>query len=256
MIPLSQPTTIIESKGNTGVFEIAGLYPGYGITIGNTLRRVLLTSLEGAAITQVKIKGADHEFSTLDGVMEDVVAILLNLKQVRFKLHTDEPQKASLKVKTEKMVTAADFKLPSQVELITKDSPIAQITNKSTELEIEIQIEKGIGYVAASARSKDKQEIGTIALDAIFTPVKKVSTRVESMRVGDRTDFDRLHIEVQTDGAISPEQAFAQANEILLKQFEIIMEGVREKGESKSAKVDNAEEKPKKKSATKKQVKK
>lgn len=250
MIPLSQPTTIVESKGNTGVFEIAGLYPGYGITMGNTLRRVLLSSLEGAAITQVKIKGVDHEFSTMEGVMEDVVAILLNLKQVRFKLHSDEPQKATLKAKGEKTVTAADFELPSQVELVSKDAPIAQITNKATELEMEIQIEKGIGYVPSEVRKKEKEEIGTIVLDAIFTPVKRVSTKVEDMRIGDRTDFNRLLIEIETDGTITPEEAFYQATDILSKELEVIMSGVKEKAEEAAAVA--SEETPKKKPAAKK----
>jgi DNA-directed RNA polymerase subunit alpha len=254
MISLSQPTTIIENKGNNGVFEIAALYPGYGVTIGNTLRRVLLSSLEGAAITQVKIKGVEHEFSTIDGVMEDVVTILLNLKQVRLKSHSEDPQKATLKVKGEKKVTAADFDLPSQVEVVSKDAFIAQITNKSTELEIEIQVEKGIGYVPAEARKKEKQEIGTIMLDAIYTPVKRVSTKIDDMRVGDRTDFNRLRVEVETDGTISPEEAFYQAAEILIKEFEVIISGVEKKTQAKPDTEDK--EKPKKKKETKKAVKK
>jgi len=250
MIPLSQPTKVLERNGNKATFEIAGLYPGYGVTIGNTLRRVLLSSLEGAAITQVKIKGTDHEFSTMEGVMEDVVTILLQLKQVRFRLHSDIPQKATLSVKGEKMVLASDFELPSQVELVSVDAPIAQLTSKSSELEMEIQIEKGVGYVPVGENKKEKQEIGIIALDAIFTPIKRVSTKVEDMRVGDRTDFHRLLVEVETDGTITPEEAFYQATQILLQQFEVIMSGVKEKVKEAAA-ASTKEEKPKKKAAAK-----
>ncbi|MEK7542205.1 MAG: DNA-directed RNA polymerase subunit alpha, partial [Patescibacteria group bacterium] len=228
MIPLSQPTKVVESKQNRGVFVIEGLYPGYGVTIGNSLRRVLLSSLEGAAITQAKLKGVDHEFSTLPGVLEDVIAILLNLKQMRFRLYGEEPQKASLKVKGEKEVKASDFKLPASLELINGDLPIAHITEKSAELEIEIQVGKGIGYVPAEERRKEKQEIGIITLDAIFTPIKRVSSRVENMRVGDRTDFNRLTIEIETDGTITPEKAFLQATDLLLQQFDVLKNGIKE----------------------------
>ena len=228
MIPLPQPTKIVEQTKNRGVFVIEGLYPGYGVTIGNSLRRVLLSSLEGAAITRAKIKGVSHEFSTLPGVLEDVVSILLNLKQVRFRLYGEEPQTASLKQKGEKEVTCADFELPASLELITKDLPLAHLTEKSAELEIEIQVEKGIGYVPAEEEKKEKQEIGSIALDAIFTPIKRVSSRVDNMRVGDRTDFNRVTLVIETDGTLTPEEAFFQATEILLKQFEVVRNGVKE----------------------------
>ena len=234
MISLSQPTKIIESKQNRGVFVIEGLYPGYGITIGNSLRRVLLSSLEGAAITQAKIKGIDHEFSTLPGVLEDIVAILLTLKQMRFRLYGEEPQKASLKVKGEKEVKASDFELPDALALSNGDLVLAHLTEKSAELEIEIQVEKGIGYQPAEERKKEKQEIGVIMLDAIFTPITRVSSKVENMRVGDRTDFNRLLIEVQTDGTITPEEAFYQATDVLLKQFGVVMSGIKEIAEAKA----------------------
>ncbi|OHA73268.1 MAG: DNA-directed RNA polymerase subunit alpha [Candidatus Wildermuthbacteria bacterium RIFCSPLOWO2_01_FULL_48_29] len=233
MIPLPQPTKVVESKQNLGVFVIEGLYPGYGITIGNSLRRVLLSSLEGAAITQVKIKGVDHEFSTLPGVLEDVIMILLNLKQMRFRMYGEEPQTASLKVKGEREVKASDFKLPPSLELANGDLTIAHTTDKSIELEMEIQVERGIGYVPAGDRKKEKQEIGSIALDAIFTPMKRVSSKVENMRVGDRTDFNRLTLEIETDGTITPEEAFYQATDVLLKQFEVVMSGVKEIAEAR-----------------------
>jgi len=234
MIPLPQPTKIIESKQSRGVFVIEGLYPGYGITMGNSLRRVLLSSLEGAAVTQVKIKGVEHEFSTLPGVLEDVIMILLNLKQMRLRLHSEEPQIATLKVKGEKEVKASDFKFPASLELANDDLSIAHLTEKSAELEIEIQVEKGIGYVPAEERKREKQEIGSIALDAIFTPVRKVSSKVENMRVGERTDFNRLTLEVETDSTLTPEEAFYQASNILVKQLEAIKDGVKDVAEAHS----------------------
>lgn len=235
MIPLSQPTKIVESKQNRGVFVIEGLYPGYGVTVGNSLRRVLLSSLEGAAVTQAKIKGVDHEFSTLSGVLEDVIFILLNLKQMRFRMYGEGPQEATLKVKGEKEVKASDFKFPASLELVNKDLLLAHLTEKSAELEIEIRVEKGIGYVPAEERKKEKQEIGSITLDAIFTPIKRVSSKVENMRVGDRTDFNRLTIEIETDGTITPEEAFYQATDVLLKQFDVVMAGVKAVAEEKTA---------------------
>lgn len=221
MISLPLQPKIIEKKGNRAIFEIEALYPGYGVTVGNTLRRVLLSSLTGAAITQIKIKGVPHEFSTIPGVLEDVISITMNLKQLRFKVFADEPQKAFLKIKGEKEVRGADFDLSAQVELVNKDAHIATLTDKKAELEIEIQIEKGLGYEPVEWRKKEKLEIGTISLDAIFTPIKKVSFRVENMRVGERTDFDRLFLEIETDGTITPEEAFFQASEILIKHFSL-----------------------------------
>jgi len=235
MINLPNQPKIIKKEGNKAVFEIEALYPGYGVTIGNSLRRVMLSSLSGAAGTQVKIKGVPHEFSTIPGVFEDVILIMLNLKQLRFKLFTDEPQKATLKVKGEKEVKGSDFNLPSQVELANKNCHIATLTTKSAELEMEIQIEKGIGYSSCEARKKhtipgqEKLEVGAIALDAIFTPVKQVNYRIENMRVGGRTDYDRLFIEVETDGIITPEEVFTHASEILLNHFSLLVDAFKPK---------------------------
>ena len=200
MITLPSQPKIIEKKDNSAVFEIESLWPGYGVTVGNALRRVLLSSLSGSAITQVKIKGVQHEFSTIPGVMEDVINILLNLKQLRFKMYSDEPQKVTLSVKGEKTVKGADFKLPSQVELANPDAPIATITDKKAEFEMEILIEKGMGYEPAEARKKEKLEIGSVAIDAIFTPVKKVSYRIENMRVGEGTNNDGFFFDLEHDG--------------------------------------------------------
>ena len=224
MIPLPLKPKIIKKEKNKAVFEIEALYPGYGVTIGNSLRRVLLSSLPGAAVTQMKIKGIPHEFSTIPGILEDVIQIMLNLKQLRFKIYTEEPQKATLKVKGEKEVKGSDFEIPAQLELVNKECHIATLTDKKAELEMEIQVEKGIGYSPREARKKGKLEIGNIPLDAIFTPVRRVAFRVENMRVGERTDFDRLFLEVETDGTISPEEAFYQASDILVKHFSLFSE--------------------------------
>lgn len=229
MVPLSLKPKVIEKKGNKAIFEIESLYPGYGVTIANTLRRVLLSSLSGAAITKVKIKGIQHEFSTIPGVLEDVILIILNLKQLRFKLFTDEPQKGTLKIKGEKKVKASDFKLPSQVEIVNKNAPVVTLTTKSAALEMEIQIEKGLGYVPVEMRKKEKLEIGQIAIDAIFTPIKRVNFKVENMRVGERTDFDKLFLEIETDGTITPEESFLEASEILIKQFSLFKENFKDK---------------------------
>lgn len=237
---------IISKKENWASFEVNGLYPGYGLTIGNSLRRVLLSSLEGAAITQIKIKGASHEFSTLSGVLEDTIIIMSNLKKMRFKMHGQEPQKAFLKIKGEKEVKGSDFEFPSQIELINKSCHIATLTDKKAELEMEVQIEKGVGYQQAGLEKKNaKLEIGMIPLDAIFTPIRRVSYKVENMRVGERTDFDRLVLEIETDGSIDPEDAFYNSCSILVKHFSLLAEPF--------AKEEVKEEVPeKKKAATKK----
>jgi len=229
----SQPKIIKKEGKNKAMFEIESLYPGYGVTIGNSLRRVLLSSLPGAAATQVKIKGVQHEFSTIPGVSEDGITIMLNLKQLRFKLFADEPQKATLKVKGEKEVKGGDFELPPQVELVNPDAHLATLTTKSAELEIEILIEKGLGYESRESRKKPsdylqkKLEIGVIPLDSIFTPMRRVAFRVENMRVGERTDFDRLFLEIETDGTITPEDAFSQATEILLNHFNLLSQSFK-----------------------------
>ncbi len=252
MILLPKTPKIINEKDNWGRFEIEGLYPGYGITIGNALRRVLLSSLEGAAVTEVKIKGVQHEFATIPGILEDVIRIMMNLKNMRFRMHADEPQRAVLKIKGEKEVKGDDFDFPSQVELINKNCHIATLTDKKGELEMEIQIEKGIGYEPVEMRKKKaKTEIGTLLLDAIYNPVKKCSFKVENMRVGERTDFDRLILEIETDGSLTPKQALVQATDILIQHFTLIDDTFREK-EKKTVKQVKSEEGKKKEN--KKQV--
>jgi len=227
MLSLPNPPKIVKKEGNKAVFELEALYPGYGITVGNSLRRVLLSSLEGAGVTQMKIKGISHEFSTIPGILEDVITVMLNLKQLRFKLLVSEPQKAILKVKGVKEVKGSDFSLPSQVELVNKNCHIATLTSKSAELEMEIQIEKGTGYSSRDSRHKEKLEIGTISVDAIFAPIRRVSYKIENMRVGDRTDFDRLFLEVETDGTLTPEEAVLQSCETLIKHFSLFSETLK-----------------------------
>jgi DNA-directed RNA polymerase subunit alpha len=247
MIPL--PTSIKTKKvsDNNTIFEIESLYPGYGITLGNAIRRVLLSSLNGAAVTEVKIKNAPHEFATLSGVKEDVLHILMNIKQLRFKLFTDEPQLATLIVKGEKEVTGKDFECPADLKLANPGLHIATITDKNTELEIEIKIEKGVGYVFED--KEVKRDIGVIGMDAIFTPIKKVNYVVENMRVGNRTDFDKISLEIETDGTIKPEEAFAESLETLLAQFGFL--GEQMGGVAEAVKEEEKVEEPKKKAVKK-----
>lgn len=256
MIPLPLQPKVAKSEGNKAVFEIEALYPGYGVTVGNALRRVLLSSLEGAAVTQVKIKNAPHEFSTLPGVMEDMITVLLNLKQLRFKVFADVPQKATLKVKGEKEVKGGDFEVPAQMELVNPDCHLATLTAKSAELEMEILVEKGIGYLPREERKKEAEAgVGVIPVDAIFTPVKRVGFKSENMRVGERTDFDKLSLVLETDGTVAPEEAFSRAAEILLSHFSFLAEAFQKKEEI-AQREDVKEEKPragKKEKAAKKQ---
>ena len=216
-------TLSIKKSGETptfGSFGIEGLYTGYGTTVGNALRRVLLSSLPGAAITQMKIKGVDHEFSTLPGMTEDVVEFLLNLKKVRFHFFADEPQALTLKVKGERTVTAADIQSTTLVQVVNKDLHLATLTKKNAELDMEITVEKGLGYVTAESRKLERLPVGTVVLDAIFSPVVRVEFSVEDMRVGERTDYNRVRLEIETDGTISPSEALHKASNILKDHFE------------------------------------
>ncbi|MBI2037073.1 MAG: DNA-directed RNA polymerase subunit alpha [Candidatus Liptonbacteria bacterium] len=251
LIHLSEGVTLktVSETDTEGVFEIEGLYTGYGLTIGNALRRTLLSSLPGAAVTQIKIKGAGHEFTTIEGVLEDMVEIALNLKKVRFVMHTNEPQVLSLKVKGEKNVTAADIKGNSQVELVSPDAHIATLTAKGAELDMELTVERGLGYLPVDARKMEKLPIGTIAIDAMFSPVIRVTYSVENMRVGERTDYNRLRITIATDGTITPSAALHKSANILTDHFgKISVVEVRQAAAQPAA----AEAKPKRKRATKK----
>src|SRR3990167_4686980 len=201
-ILLPSKPKVISEEGERGVFEIEGLYPGYGHTLGNSLRRIILSSLPGVAITAVKITGVAHEFSVIEGVKEDVVTILLNLKKIRMRFTTDEPQMLTLKIKGEKLVTAKDLEVPGQVEILTPEAHIATLTGKSAALEMEIRAEKCLGFMPKEMVDKNRVEIGAIALDGIFTPIRRASYEVENMRVGDRTDFNKLRLFIETDGTV------------------------------------------------------
>ena len=216
---------------NTGKIEIDGCYPGYGTTLGNALRRTLLSSLPGAATTSIKIKGVSHEFSTIPGILEDVIQIILNLKKIRFHSHKDEPVKLTLKEKGAKKITAAQIQCPADIEVINKEAPIATITDKKGEIEMEIEVQQGLGYVPVEQQEREKKEIGLIAIDAVFTPVRRVNYSVENTRVGKRTDYDKITIEIETDGSVSPQEAFQKAVAIVIEQFESIKEFGDEKEE-------------------------
>ena len=217
----SKPRAVKESD-TSAVYEIDNLYPGYGHTLGNSLRRIILSSLKGAAITQIKIDGVEHEFSTIDGVKEDVITIILHLKKLRFNMLTDEPQTITLDVKGPKKVTGADFETPGQIELLNKDEYIAEITGK-TNLKMELTVEQGLGFVPKEVLQQDKVEIGTIIPDATFAPIRRVNYEVENMRVEDRTDFNRLRIFIETDGSITPKEALESAIEIMIQQLKAIV---------------------------------
>lgn len=244
-IVLPSKPKIISEEGFSASYEIDGLYPGYGHTLGNSLRRIILSSLPGAAITSVKIAGVSHEFSVMNGIKEDVITILLNLKKVRMKLLTDEPQTITLKVKGQNEITAADIKVPGQVEILNPELVIAHITDKNTELNIEMVIEKGLGYVPKETLQKNRVDIGTITLDAIFTPIRRVNYEVENMRVGDRTDFNRLKIFIETDGTMTPKEALEMSIEITINQLKAIV-GFKEE-EKEEEKIEELEEKGDKK---------
>jgi DNA-directed RNA polymerase subunit alpha len=218
----SKPRVVLE-EDNRGIFEIDGLYPGYGHTLGNSLRRIILSSLPGAAITQVKIDGVAHEFSAIDGVKEDVIMILLNLRRIRLALHSDEPITVTIKKSGIGMVTAGDISAPSQVEILNPEQPICEITHKSTKLEMELKIEKGLGYVAREIHMKEKMDIGAIAMDAVFTPIRRANYEVENMRVGDRTDYNRLRISLETDGTYTARAALEKAIEIMIHQLKAVI---------------------------------
>ncbi len=218
----SKPRIVSESE-TKGVYEIENLYPGYGHTLGNSLRRVILSSLTGTAVTKVRITGVAHEFSTIAGVKEDVIGILLNLKQLRFMLHDDGAQLVGLSVSKVGPVLAKELVLPSQVELLDPDQVIATITEKGTVLELELTLERGIGYVPKEQHQQEKLPVGTIALDAVFAPIRRVNYEVENMRVGNRTDYNRLRIFLETDGILSPREALEKAIVIMIGQLKAIV---------------------------------
>lgn len=247
-IILPSKPKVVEEVGNKGVFEIDGLSPGYGHTLGNSLRRIILSSLPGASVTSIKIDGVSHEFQTIDGIKEDVIIMILNLKKVRFKMLSDEPQVVSISIKGPKEVLAGDIKTGGQVEILNPDLHIAEVTGK-VNLSIEMKIEKGLGFIAKEIFQKEKVDIGTIAVDAIFTPIRRVAYEVENMRVGDNTNHNRLRISIETDGTLTPREALSKSIEIMINQLKAIVdfkEPEEIKIEKKSSKGDEEEKDEKK----------
>lgn len=212
----------ITTDGHTSTFAIEPLHPGYGMTLGNSMRRVLLSSLAGAAVTAVKIEGASHEFTTLKGVREDMIEVILNLKQLRLRFVGDEPVHLSLVKTGTGAVTAGDIKTPNGVEVVNKDLVIAHLDGAKAKVEMEIRVEQGRGYVPVESRPGEKLPVGMIAIDAIYTPIKRVRYSVENTRVGQMTNLDKLVLEVETDGTITAKDAVTQAAEILVGHFQVI----------------------------------
>ena len=212
---------MINSTDFDGKFEFRPLEPGYGLTVGNALRRVLLSSLEGFAITSVKIEGVDHEFSTISGVVEDVTEIILNLKQIRFKRQIEEVdnETVSISLSGQDKITAGDFqKFISGFQILNSDQVICNLDSK-VKIQMELSIEKGRGYVPAEENKKSSAPIGTIFTDSIFTPIKNVKYSVENFRVEQKTDYEKLVFEIMTDGSINPQDALTDAARILIHHF-------------------------------------
>ena len=223
------PTRIEFHPGETDrkvALSIEPLFPGYGLTIGTALRRVLLSSLEGGAVVAVKIKGVEHEFATMPYVKEDVVDIILNLKKLRFKIHTDEMVRVTIKVKGEKAVTGADIETTSDVDVASPEVHICTMTDKNAHLEMELMVKKGRGFVPTEVRDKEKLELGTIMIDSLFTPIRNVGMRVEDMRVGQQTNYNRVVLDFETDGTLTGQEAMVQTTKILIEQVEAISAAV------------------------------
>lgn len=211
-----------QLEENRSLFTISPCYPGYGTTLGNALRRVLLSSLPGGAITAVKIKGVDHEFSTIEHVKEDVVDILLNLKKVRLKVYSDEAVQITLSVNGKKKVSAKDFEKNSDVEVVNPDCHIATLTDSASKMEIIAIAQKGRGYIPVETRENEKLDVGFMALDAVYTPVRNVNFKTEHVRVEQMTNYDKLLLDVTTDGTLTPEAAVQQASSILVEHLALI----------------------------------
>lgn len=228
-IPLPDSVTVVSEEGSEATFEISPYFPGYGPTVGNAIRRVLLSSLQGAAVTAVRCEGVEHEFSTLPGVAEDFVTILLNMKRLRVKLHGDGPVELELKASGVKTVTAGDIEKVSNVDVANPDHVIAHLTDAHATLHLTLTVERGRGYVPVETRDTENRPIGTIAVDAIYTPVERVSYRVENVRVGQITEFHKLIMTIRTDGTILPREALTQAASILKDHFGALATDVSER---------------------------
>lgn len=219
-IALPQKMTALPgSQLNEELIIVEPFFPGYGTTVGNALRRVLLSSLPGAAVVGVKVSGAEHEFMGLPGIQEDILAIVLNLKKLRLQIFSEEICKLTLDVSGKKVVTAADITPNSQVEIINSDLVLANLTSSDAVLTMEIFVSNGRGYEMVENRPKVKKEIGYIEIDSMYTPVIAAGLSVENVRVGNMVNWDKLILRILTDGTITPKQAFIDANQILIDQF-------------------------------------
>lgn len=256
-----------SGRDNESVLVMEPFFHGYGHTVGNALRRVLLSSLQGAAVIAVKIKGASHEFQAVPNVKEDVLEIILNLKQLRLKVFSDEPVKLTLHAKGDKKVTGKDILANSDVEVANPNLHIATITDKNGELEMEITVAKGRGYVPTEERGKEKAELGTIAVDALYSPIRSVGYKVDDVRVGQVTNYDRLTLTIETDGTVDADEAIRSSAKILIDHFALLTgvsagealakaeaeeESEEETEEESDESSADGEEKPKKKKASKK----
>jgi DNA-directed RNA polymerase subunit alpha len=213
---------LLQSTEDFGRFQVEPLTRGFGLTLGNAMRRVLLSSLPGAAVTEVKIDGIYHEFATIPGVREDTTEIILNLKQLRLKSHSDEPVKVRVMASGPGVVTASDLIYPSEIEIVNPELYIASIDSPEARLELELTVERGAGFVSADGR--EPPSLGVIPVDAIFSPIRRVNYTVQSTRRGARTDLDSLTIDVQTDGSLSPTEAIVSAANLLIEQFSVFAE--------------------------------
>ena len=211
--------SVEEHSANSATFLIEPLHQGYGNTLGNSLRRVLLSSVEGGAIVAFRIQGVSHEFTTVPGIKEDVVEIMLNLKGVRLRVHTDEPVELRLEKKGAGEITAADIKVSADVEIVNPDHVIATIDDPKTSVIFDIVVESGRGYRTIEESSTDRLHSDMIALDAVFSPVQRVRFKVDGTRVGQETNLDKLSLTVDTDGTITPKEAFEEAAAILVNQY-------------------------------------
>ncbi len=221
-IILPNQSQVQDLGNNKFSLVLEPLYPGYGVTIGNALRRVLLSSMPGAAVTAAKIKFVDHEFSIIPHVKEDVIQIILNLKLLRVQSFSSEPVRLTVKVKGEKTVTATDIKETDQVKVINKDLHIATLDSKNAEFNMELIIEQGRGYQPVEAREEKSHELGMISIDAVFTPVKSVHFDVSNVRVGRLTNYDKLELFMETDGTIEGQEAINVASHILVDHFSMM----------------------------------
>ncbi|MFC1632970.1 DNA-directed RNA polymerase subunit alpha [Patescibacteria group bacterium] len=225
-LPSKLSYTLDEDNEYKAVLTIEPLFPGYGLTVGNALRRVLLSSLPGAAITAYRIAGVSHEFSTIEFVKEDAIEIMLNLKQIRLKSTSKEPAIIKLSVKGEKTVTAGDIEKHADVEVVNPEQVIMTLTNKDAAVDMEFTVEQGRGFVTVEQRDNERTEIGWIAIDAIYTPITNINFKIQAARVGQITNYDKLEMVIHTDKTIKPEEAIQRSAKILVDHFSALMEGL------------------------------